>query len=58
MSEAIGENRSGYNYRWEMHQASNLISKLAKGSGTYGFSNEEQKEILVLCAIGGHLLMR
>ena len=46
MSEAIGENRSGYNYRWEMHQASNLISRLAKGSGTYGFSNEEQKEIL------------
>ena len=43
MSEAIGENRSGYNYRWEMHQASNLISRLAKGSGTYGFSNEEHK---------------
>ena len=46
MSEAIGENRSGYNYRWEMHQAGNLISRLAKGSGSYGFSNEEQKEIL------------
>ena len=29
-----------------MHQASNLISRLAKGRGTYGFSNEEQKEIL------------
>ena len=28
-----------------MSQASNLISRLAKGSGFYGFSNEEQKEI-------------
>lgn len=46
MSEAIGENKSGYNYRWEMHQASSLLSRLAKGSGTYGFSNKEQKEIL------------
>lgn len=46
MSEAIGENSSGYNYRWEMSQASNLISRLAKGSGSHGFSNEEQKEIL------------
>ncbi|MBO5209987.1 MAG: hypothetical protein J6B68_11715 [Lachnospiraceae bacterium] len=46
MAEAVGENTSGYNYRWEMHRAGDLLSRLAKGSSTYGFSNEEQKEIL------------
>lgn len=46
MSEAVGENKSGYNYRWEMRRAGNLLSGLAKGTGTYGYSNKEQKEIL------------
>lgn len=37
---------SAYNYRWEMHRAGDLLSRLAKGNSTYGFLNEELKETL------------
>lgn len=43
---ASDENLSGYNYRWEMHQAGDILSRLARGISLYGFSNEEIKETL------------
>lgn len=55
---SIDENLSGYNYRWEMHQAGDMLSRLARGDTLYGFSNEEIKETLAGFGITeGHFMI-
>ncbi len=51
-------NRRGNNYKWEMRQASNILSDLAKGTSLYGYERENVKKVLSEFGISeGHFVI-